>query len=305
VLMVCLGMSSNGLFAGESKKDIMTVATALEISTDKCEIKSYLHKKKKAEVITWRNESAITVLSGEHIIFRKAFFSSSGYNGSFIEDGSWSPDGTYFAFRLLSSGGHMPYRTPVKILKVSDGNGKLIDAEEIIAKIPNISNIAVGPYTEPYILWLSDTQLRVSVESEDKERDSGIYIIDLETLSAKKKDNTKSNLTVPRGTRLRREILNALREEVKQAVNIDVVFVVKYIKAKGNWAWVHTLPQTKDGKGHYEDIFALLKKENGKWEVEEWPCAEEDNPDCITHPEYFLNLKKRFPELPEEILPNE
>ncbi len=311
-IMLVLGIFASNLQAVESKNGLTVQAGGSNINTDICEYKNYAHEKKNAEIITWRDESAITVLSGERIVFRKAFFSPSGTNGSFIEDGVWSPDGSYFAFRLLSSGGHMPYRIPVKIFKMHDASGKLIDAEEIVAKIPHISNISVGPYKEPYIHWLSDTKLQVSVASQDKQSDSGMYVIDLETLSAKKKDtgiiqenDTQTDLAVPRGTRLRGEILDALREPVKQAVNMDIVFVVEYIKAKRGWAWVHAFPQSKDGKSHFEDVFALLKKENGKWEVVEWPCAEEENPDCITHPAYFKNLKKRFPDIPDKILPND
>jgi hypothetical protein len=277
-----------------------------------CTSKIYRHDHLKAEVITWRDESAITIFEKNHILFREAFFSHSGTNGNFIEDGAWSPDGNYFAFRLLSSGGHMPYRNPVKIFKVHDDSKTLIDAEKIIAKIPHISNIAVGPFKKPYLLWLSDTQLQVSVESQDKKSDSGLYVIDLETLSAKKKSmgitqkkHVKTDLTVPRGTPLRKKILNALRKQVKEVQNIEMVFVVDYIKAKGNWAWVHTFPQSKDGKNHYEDISALLNRQNGNWKVVEWACTDDTNIECIGHPKYFMNLKKHFPGLPEEILPRD
>jgi len=105
------------------------------------------------------------------------------------------------------------------------------------------------------------------------------------------------------GSAERKAILDALRMWVKNQHHLDVVFVVKYLKIKNGYAWLHTLPQSKDGSSGYEDISALLKKDQGRREVAEIPCAEEDNPDCIGDPGYFGGLKKRFPEMPEDILP--
>jgi hypothetical protein len=101
----------------------------------------------------------------------------------------------------------------------------------------------------------------------------------------------------------RKAILDALRAWVKQQHHVDVIFVVTYLKVKNGYAWVHTLPQSKDGSSRYEDISALLKKDQGRWEVAEIPCGEEDNPDCIGDPGYFDGLKERFPGMPEDILP--
>jgi len=150
--------------------------------------------------------------------------------------------------------------------------------------------------------------------AQDQESGSGMYIMSLDTLTAKKHSALKSgishnftdNLSVPRGTSKRKAILDALRLEAEQMVpqqDVQIIFVVKYLKAKDGWAWIHTLPQSQDGYNHYEDIFALLKKRNGAWRVIEIPCAEEENPECISNPAYFSNLQKRFPEIPEEILP--
>jgi hypothetical protein len=106
------------------------------------------------------------------------------------------------------------------------------------------------------------------------------------------------------GSAERKAILDALRMWVKQQHQIEVVFVVKHLKVKNGYAWVHTLPQSKDGSSRYEDISALLQKDQGRWEVAEIPCAEVDNPDCIGDPGYFGGLKRRFPEMPEDILPH-
>jgi hypothetical protein len=105
------------------------------------------------------------------------------------------------------------------------------------------------------------------------------------------------------GTAERKAILDALREWVKRGHDPDVIFVVKHLKVKNGYAWVHTLPRSKDGSSRYEDLSALLKEDRGRWEVVEVPCGEADNPDCIGDPGYFDGLKQRFPDMPEDILP--
>jgi len=307
LLIVLFGFGVNGSAAKMTQETIVPNPADMKMNINDLTTKVFKQGKAMAEIITWHDESTITILLDGRIVFRKAFFSPLGYNGSFIEEGAWSPDGSYFAFRLLSSGGHMPYRTPVKIFRIDEGSGALLDAEDIIQKIPNISNIAVGPYKEPYILWLSDTSLQVSVVSQNKKSDSGMYVIDLHTLTAKKKNGS----VIPQkhtphilSAKERRDILDALRKTVKERLNLDVIFVVEYLKSKENWVYIHTLPQSKDGKNHYEDISALLTKKEGIWSVLEIPCTEEE-PGCLSDPDYFLNLKNKFPDLPDDILPQE
>ncbi|MDA3831775.1 MAG: hypothetical protein PF495_00090 [Spirochaetales bacterium] len=145
----------------------------------------YEHNGAVAEVVTWHNESALTIFIDNRVFFRKAYLTDSGHIGFNIMDAAWSPQGTYFAFKLSSAGGHMPYRTPVMILDCTAGAPVLIDAESIIKKIPEISNIAVSHYEKPYIKWLSGSELQVNVMSHDNEADAGQYIINLETLSAR------------------------------------------------------------------------------------------------------------------------
>jgi len=105
------------------------------------------------------------------------------------------------------------------------------------------------------------------------------------------------------GSPVRKAVLDALRKEMKRLHGVDMVFVVKYMKVKKGWSWVHTLPQSQDGRSHYEDVSALLHRKDGMWEVAELACTEEENPECIGDPSYFAKLKERFPKVPEEILP--
>ena len=103
----------------------------------------------------------------------------------------------------------------------------------------------------------------------------------------------------------RKAILNTVRQQIKAEHHLDVIFVVRYLKVKKGWAWVHLLPQSRDGKNHYEDISALLHQNSNVWYIAEIPCAEEEDPACITNPRYFLDLHKRFPGIPMEIFPKE
>ena len=115
---------------------------------------------------------------------------------------------------------------------------------------------------------------------------------------------SESNLTPPPGHVLRKQVLDALRREVKRIHGLDVVFVVRHLKVKDGWAWTHTQPQSPDGSNRYEDISALLHFRNALWEVVEIPCGEVENPDCLNGPEYFKKLKARYPTVPVEIFPD-
>ena len=112
-----------------------------------------------------------------------------------------------------------------------------------------------------------------------------------------------SDLLPPPGSKLRKEVLDALRQEVKRIHALDVVFVVRHLKVKEGWAWVQAFPQSADGSNKYEDMSALLQLQDSSWAVVEIPCGEEENPDCLHGPEYFSGLRKRFQRVPAEIFP--
>ncbi|NTW55864.1 MAG: hypothetical protein HGB20_02315 [Chlorobiaceae bacterium] len=101
----------------------------------------------------------------------------------------------------------------------------------------------------------------------------------------------------------RREILDAMRQKIRELHELDVVFVVKTMNVGSGWAWVHTLPQSGDGKGRYEDFYALLHKKLGRWTIVEIPCTEPDNPDCLDSPGYFRKLARKYPGIPRAIMP--
>jgi hypothetical protein len=105
------------------------------------------------------------------------------------------------------------------------------------------------------------------------------------------------------GSPERKAILDALRDELRRYQDQPMVFVVRYIRVSGRWAWVDVDPQSPDAAQHYEPVSALLRRHRGGWTLVEMPCTEEDNPECITDPGYFTRLRSRRPEVPSTILP--
>ena len=104
----------------------------------------------------------------------------------------------------------------------------------------------------------------------------------------------------------RKEILNALRSELKNSLKLDMVFVVGHFRVKDGWAWIETFPQSPDGKNHYDIISALLRLEKGEWRVVDFApgeCSgdEEDSPDC--DPEHLFKTFKSKYKAPQEIFP--
>jgi len=107
--------------------------------------------------------------------------------------------------------------------------------------------------------------------------------------------------TPPPGSAERRAILDAMRMKIKELHGLDVVFVVKEMNVSGGWAWVHTMPRSKDGRASYEDFYSLLRNVNARWRIAEIPCTEPENPECIDSPGYFRRLARRFPGAPSTI----
>lgn len=101
----------------------------------------------------------------------------------------------------------------------------------------------------------------------------------------------------------RKAILDAVRHEIKRLHGLQVVFVARQLKIANSWAWFHALPQSRDGKNRYEDVVALLRKNDGRWEIMELLCTEEDNQDCLGDPDFINRLQQRIKGIPPEILP--
>lgn len=111
----------------------------------------------------------------------------------------------------------------------------------------------------------------------------------------------KEAVTPPVGSQARKAILAPLRAFLKENFQVEAVFVVRWLKVKGDWAWIETDPQSKDGKNRYEPFLALLEKTGGKWTIAEVPPLEEDSPPVDG--EYFRKLMAKHPGVLPEIFP--
>ena len=106
-------------------------------------------------------------------------------------------------------------------------------------------------------------------------------------------------VTPPVGSALRRAILAPLRSYLSENLQVEAVFVVRWLKVKDGWAWIETDPQSKDGKARYEPFHALLKREESAWTIVEIPPMEEDSPPIDGA--YFRKLMETNPGLPPEV----
>ncbi len=105
----------------------------------------------------------------------------------------------------------------------------------------------------------------------------------------------------PPGSPERRLILEALRQELSRLHGLEMVFEVRHLKVRGEWAWVAVSPRSPDGRQRYEAVHALLRKQGGRWQVAELPSTEEESP--LWQPGYFRELQTRFPAVPADIFP--
>jgi hypothetical protein len=109
----------------------------------------------------------------------------------------------------------------------------------------------------------------------------------------------KEAVTPPVGSALRCAILAPLRSYLRENLQVEAVFVVRWLKVKDGWAWIETDPQSKDGKARYEPFHALLKRGDTVWAILEIPPMEEDSPPVDGA--YFRRLVEMHPGLPPEI----
>jgi hypothetical protein len=93
---------------------------------------------------------------------------------------------------------------------------------------------------------------------------------------------------------------NAIFDAMRALGDIhDRVFVARYLKVSGDWAWLTADPHSRDNSQHYETESALLQRTGLKWRVVDQPCAEEG---CDQKKE-LARIRKRFPDAPAAIFP--
>lgn len=99
----------------------------------------------------------------------------------------------------------------------------------------------------------------------------------------------------------RTQMLDLLRNSIKNDIEQDVIFVVNHFLVAGNYAWMEGTVQRKDGKtlrfpDDYYDcchVEALFKKVNGAWILKEEGAFSTDV--------WYACIHKRFPDADKRI----
>ncbi len=172
-------------------------------------------------------------------------------------------------------------------------------------KLHNINGAPTGdekPLHESVTLIPHVGHFVAQVKPEEFNRALETIIAEYETTTSHP-TASESDLTPAPGNPLRKQVLDALRKELKRMNETDVIFVVEHLRVKGGWAWTKARPQSPDGTSRYEDISALLQLNDGVWQVVEMPCGEPDNPECIEGHDYFKHLTNLYPNIPAAIFP--
>ena len=126
---------------------------------------------------------------------------------------------------------------------------------------------------------------------------AGVVIGMLITVAASQVSIAKSDVFTPaKGSIVRKSIMDAMRAKGEDQ---DRVFVVRHLNVSGNWAWLDSEPQSKDGSNHYEPESALFRKSGGKWRVVDQPCGEAD---CDFDSE-VSRIRDANPQAPASIFP--
>jgi len=111
--------------------------------------------------------------------------------------------------------------------------------------------------------------------------------------------------TPARGSAERREVLDAMRAEMRRFDPRPKIFVVHALRVHGAWAWLEVEPQSPNGGEHYEPESALLHRAAGHWTVAERMSSYDEREgtpeqsDCA----YFRALRRRFRLVPGDVLP--
>jgi hypothetical protein len=83
-------------------------------------------------------ESRVVIRSSAGATVNSVNYSSPrGANGYYVDHAQWSPDSQFFAYNLVSSGGHSPWSHPTKIYGVQKNH--FADLSEMIGGAPIIS----------------------------------------------------------------------------------------------------------------------------------------------------------------------
>ena len=140
------------------------------ISPDKKTIASVVAVDKSLNA-THDMESNVVIrsMSGA-VLASKDYSSPGGANGYYVLSAKWSPDSRFFAYSMMSSGGHSPWSFPIWVYSVKRNQfasfSDMIDSSPAVAATFTIA----GPHTLHASTWKKpgdlDDKIPVSVDLE-------------------------------------------------------------------------------------------------------------------------------------------
>ena len=98
------------------------------------------------------------------------------------------------------------------------------------------------------------------------------------------------------GSPVRQAIMDAMRVMAGD----DRIYVVRYLKVSGDWAWLDADPRSRNGRNRYEPESALLRRTGRVWRVVDAPCVEET---CDPRPKEITRIRRANPSAPAAIFP--
>ncbi len=99
-------------------------------------------------------ESNVAIRSmGGAALASKDYSSPGGANGYYVANAKWSPDSQFFAYSMMSSGGHSPWSFPIWVYSVK--KNQFASFSDMINDSPTISGMftIAGPHTLHASTW--------------------------------------------------------------------------------------------------------------------------------------------------------
>lgn len=116
--------------------------------------------------------------------------------------------------------------------------------------------------------------------------------------------------TPANGTKERKALMDGFRAWVKKQHQVEVIFVVDYLKVLDGWAWAIVSPQSKGGKDKYENLAGALKQNaDGSWKLvfpdpsHEWFVEESDLDEATARKRLVKIMQKEHPSFPSVLIP--
>ena len=140
------------------------------ISPDKKTIASVVAVDKSLNATPDMESNVVIRSMSGAVLASKDYSSPGGANGYYVLSAKWSPDSQFFAYSMMSSGGHSPWLFPIWVYSVKKNQfasfSDMIDGSPTVAATFTIA----GPHTLDASTWKKpgdlDDKIPVSVDLE-------------------------------------------------------------------------------------------------------------------------------------------